>query len=429
MNKTDKLFHRDFLLVVIGQIISLFGNAILRFAIPLYLLNTTGSSSLYGMVLGISTIPMILLYPIGGMIADRVNKRNIMVILDFSTAALTFLFLLSLGRFNLIASIAVTMMLLYGIQGAYQPAVQASIPALSKEAHLLQANAVINQISALAGLLGPILGGVLFGLWGLVPVLIVGGICFLASAIMEIFIHIPFRKQKSEKNILATVRQDFKVSIHFMRREQPVIWKGMWIISMFNLFLSSAIMVGFPVLVTKTLGLGSQWLGYTQGALAAGGLAGGILTGVLAGKLKVQQSSKLLLGSTLFLLPIGLSLLLNPPVMVTYIIITVCSFLLMMAATMFTIQMMAFVQGVTPPHLIGKIISWIMALCMCAQPIGQGLYGILFDALADQTFIIIFGAAISSAVISLFSKKVFGAMTGTPAPEIQEGVPAEPAQS
>lgn len=48
MKEKSTLFKRDFTLVVIGQIISLFGNAILRFALPLYLLRETGSSALFG---------------------------------------------------------------------------------------------------------------------------------------------------------------------------------------------------------------------------------------------------------------------------------------------------------------------------------------------------------------------------------------------
>lgn len=88
----QKLFSKDFTLVIIGQIISLFGNATIRFALPLYLLNHTGSSALYGMVTACAFIPAILLSPIGGIIADRINKRNIMVILDFLTAAVIIVF-------------------------------------------------------------------------------------------------------------------------------------------------------------------------------------------------------------------------------------------------------------------------------------------------------------------------------------------------
>ena len=109
-----KLFEKDFTLVVIGQIISLFGNATIRFALPLYLLNQTGSSALYGTVTACAFIPAVLMSPIGGMIADRVNKRNVMVLLDFFTAAVIMAFSLLRGGENLILLMTVTLMLLYG---------------------------------------------------------------------------------------------------------------------------------------------------------------------------------------------------------------------------------------------------------------------------------------------------------------------------
>ena len=90
--KQTPLFRQDFTLVVIGQIISLFGNAILRFALPLYLLRQTGSPALFGAVGAAAFIPAVLCAPIGGVLADRVNKRNIMVALDFSTAGLILAF-------------------------------------------------------------------------------------------------------------------------------------------------------------------------------------------------------------------------------------------------------------------------------------------------------------------------------------------------
>ena len=70
---SGKLFHKDFTLVVLGQIISLFGNAILRFALPLYILELSGSAALFGAVSAMSFLPMIIMSPIGGMIADRMN--------------------------------------------------------------------------------------------------------------------------------------------------------------------------------------------------------------------------------------------------------------------------------------------------------------------------------------------------------------------
>ena len=95
MNQSQtSLFRRDFTLVVIGQIISLFGNAVVRFVLPLYLLRQTGSPALFGAVGAAAFIPAVLCSPVGGVVADRVNKRNIMVALDFSTACLILAFAL-----------------------------------------------------------------------------------------------------------------------------------------------------------------------------------------------------------------------------------------------------------------------------------------------------------------------------------------------
>ena len=157
----QKLFTRDFTLVVIGQVISLFGNAAIRFALPLYLLNQTGSSALYGAVTACAFLPAILLSPVGGIIADRVNKRNIMVVLDFFTAGLIAVFSLLLGGVNLVLLITAALMILYGIAGAYQPSVQASIPALVSRVNFLAANSVVNIINSFSALRGPVLGGVL----------------------------------------------------------------------------------------------------------------------------------------------------------------------------------------------------------------------------------------------------------------------------
>ena len=251
----QKLFSKDFTLVLIGQIISLFGNATLRFALPLYLLNLTGSSALYGTVTACAFIPAILLSPIGGIVADRVNKRNIMVVLDFFTAAVILVCSLLMNGVNVIVLLTVTLMLLYGIASAYQPSVQASIPALVDQDHFMVANSLINTITSFASLLGPVLGGVLYSVYGLKPVLWVCVVCFVSSAVMELFIKIPFQKQVLDGSIWKTVRNDFGESVRFIRRDKPVIGKTLVVICGINLFLSAMMIVALPYLVTEVLDL------------------------------------------------------------------------------------------------------------------------------------------------------------------------------
>ena len=76
--KSDRLFSRDFTLMVIGQIISLLGNAVLRFALPLQVLDATGSAAAFGGVLALSMVPVLLCSPLGGVLADRVPRQRIM---------------------------------------------------------------------------------------------------------------------------------------------------------------------------------------------------------------------------------------------------------------------------------------------------------------------------------------------------------------
>lgn len=76
------LRSRNFILLVAGQGISLFGNMMLRFAMSMWVLDETGSATAFASILAISFVPMILGAPFGGVLADRMNRRTLMVILD-----------------------------------------------------------------------------------------------------------------------------------------------------------------------------------------------------------------------------------------------------------------------------------------------------------------------------------------------------------
>lgn len=406
----QKLFSKDFTLVVIGQIISLFGNAGIRFALPLYLLNATGSSALYGTVTACAFIPAILLSPIGGIVADRVNKRNIMVILDFFTAAVILVFSLLMDKVSIVLLLTVTLMLLYGIAGAYQPSVQASIPALVSQDNFMAANSVINTVGSFASLIGPVLGGVLYSAYGLGSILWVCMVCFVISAVMEIFIKIPYQKQAADGSVWKTAWNDFTESIRFIRREKPVIGKVLLAVCGINLFLSSMILVALPYLITEVLSLdaaqANRLYGFAEGVLAAGGLAGGICAGVFAHRLAIQKAGNLIIGSAFCVFPAGAALVLFSSGMVNYMVITVCCFIIMFFSTVFTVQMMAFLQTETPQYFVGKVIAVSITVSMCAQPLGNALYGILFEICEGFEYAAVFFSGVISLIIAVMTRNI-----------------------
>ncbi|WP_368487812.1 MFS transporter [Clostridium sp. BJN0013] len=405
-------FSKDFMLVAIGQIISIFGNQTLRYALPLYLLNQTGSSALFGTILACSFIPMLILYPIGGIVADRVNKRNIMVILDFGTAILTLLFCLLVGKIDIVPLMAVTMIILYGIQGAYQPAVQASIPILVDTENIMQANSFVNLINSLASMVGPVIGGILFSIVGLAPILYVSIGCFFASAIiMGIFLHIPFEKKQANGNIFVTGINDLKESFRFMFRERPVLWKMSLIFASIGLFLTSLTLIGVPVIITQHLGFtpdtANRLYGYAQGVMAAGAILGGLLAGALSKKLKSKANPFLLIGCALSILLGGIALQTLRGPMEIYIIMVIGCGLLVALSTIFQIQLMTYVQILTPKELTGKVISCVICICMCTNPLGQFIYGIVFEKIGSSTYLPFHVATLIMIGISVLTHRIF----------------------
>lgn len=405
-----KLLGKDFALVVAGQIVSLFGNAILRFSLPLFLLRETGSPALFGMVTACSLLPVILLSLLGGVLADRVNKRNIMVFLDFSTAGIIAGFYFLVGRVPTIPLFIVTLMLLYGISGTYQPAVQASIPVLVAKDHILTASAVVNQIGSLASLVGPVTGGWLYGLWGMELILKISVVCFAISAVMELFLTIPYIKRPQEKTALQIVRHDLQDSTHFLRFEKPAFLKVCLVIAGLNLFLSSMVTIGVPVMIVEHWGLSNQLLGIAQGLLAAGGVLGGLLTALLGKRLQPERAYVFLILCAMLTLLMGAGILWSNTPYLKYLILSGTGTAITIFSTMFSIQMLAVVQRETPERLIGKVIACIMTLIMCAQPIGQLIYGIFLEQISAVP--IITGAGAISMCIALYAKKVLSELGG-----------------
>ena len=404
---SQKLFNRDFTLVAIGQLISLFGNAILRFALALYVLDATGSAAVFGTVTAIAVIPTILLSPFGGILSDRVNRRNIMAALDFATAALALGLGLLLSEENAVALITVTLLLLSVIQACYTPSVNSSVPLLQAEGNLVKANAVVSQVSMLANLIGPVLGGVLYGFFGAMPIILVSGVCFFLSAVLELFIHIPFQPLDAKTGILQIVKDDLRESIRFMTREQPDILRITLMIAVYSLFVVSTITVGLPYMIRTVLGLSSQLYGAAEGLMAAAGIAGGIASGFLADRLKTSRLYWLLVLSGAALVPVGAAFLLDCGPMTCYIVITICIMAMQLLIALFSIFMLSLAQGRTPSHLLGKMTAYIMTLTMCAQPVGQALYGVLFDRFAGSLYLPLIATALIAAAIGLASRGLF----------------------
>lgn len=411
--------NKNFYMVLIGQIISIFGNAILRFALPLYLLSVTHSSETFGLVSAIAFIPALLLTPIGGIIADRINKRNIMVILDFSTAIIialySFINRAVIGNQSaFIIAMLLTMILLYGINGIYEPSVQASIPLLVTEDKLVRANSLINFVNSGSSLLGPVLGGILYSAFGVNLILIISAICFALSAIMEIFIKIPYAKEVTTDSIIKVGLSDFKNSLHFISHDRKEILKLCILCAFLNFFESASLGIGIPIIINELLdfspSVASNLYGIAEGVFAAGSLFGALLSSILGNKITVKSATKLLSIEALGFIPIAFILSFGRTLVssrVNFIILIVSIFFMMTLTMIFNIRIMAELQILTPSNLLGKVFGCVFCICSIATPLGQALYGILFEKCLPIISIIFLITGGCTFLIGILTRNVF----------------------
>ena len=402
--KKEKLFTRNFTLLILGQVSSLTGNYTLKFALSMYVLEQTGSASIFAGMLSAALLPTVLLSPFGGILADRANRKHIMVALD-ALSGLSVLaagLLLPLGRELWVIG---ALLVLLSVLAAFEsPTVQACVPQMVSPQNLVQGNAVVSQVSAVTSLVTPFLGSLFYTAFGIGPVFAAAVVCFWLTALLECMIHLEYQKPPRTAGIGAIVREDLAVSAHFLRREQPDILKLLLLAALAGMFVSGTAVVGFPYLVRTVLGLSATYYGAAESAMGAAAILGSLCAGLLGKKLRVRDMAAIFLSFGLSLFPIGLSFLLPVGRMARYGVLLFFFCVCQLGVCIFSTYAITLIQQRTPKQLMGKVMSCVFTLSMCAQPVGQMVYGALFDCFSDSVYWVLIPTGMLICLIALASQ-------------------------
>lgn len=401
----SRLLTPGFRAIVVAQVFSLLGIEILQFVLPLHLLNLTGSGTLYGGVVAAGFVPYIALSPVGGVIADRTRKRGVMAALDAVLALIMLGYLACSGSQHLVGITVFVLMVAFAAQAIYHPCVQSALPLMVPTERIPQATAVANQVSMITGIGGPVIGGMVFGFFGLAPIVVVAAVSFaVSSALVLAFVRIPYEPPVRTEGVLRTAAGDIRDALHFLRM-RPVLWRIIAAATLINLFGSSFINIGTPYIVTESLGLSNQLMGIAQGALAVGGLLGGALVVFMPERFTVKATPRLVglaaagIGAVAaVLLVAGEPYVAFAGMLASYLWVMVCC----MAAS---ILMTSYLQMETPDELTGKVMGLAMMFGNLATPAGQIAYGAAFD-LASPWFVAAL-AAVATALVAVPMSRSF----------------------
>ena len=408
-----KVLNRNFVFLIIGQALSMFGTVLLKFTVSLLILDLTCSAALFGTITAASYLPPVFLSPIGGTIADRNNKRNLMIALDSLYGIMAVLLVLSLSFSNVFVLISVIMVGLAIVSSFETPVVQSSIPLIQGKDHLIQSNAIVSQINMLANLIGPLLAGVLYSAVGKsdlqdARIIFLGCAgCFFSAATVEMFIKIPTITLAPINSPLQAIKKDLGESFYFLTSKQVYVFKAILLNAAFVLLIQPLITTGAPFIIRVVLNLDSALNGLSQAAMGAAGLIGGIIAGAIANNFKPDKIYRLFWIMGMSIAAFGSTLLFNLSANLTYIIFVIIGIIIFISASIAGVFIMSAIQQNVPDDMLGRVMSFYSAIVSAALPIGIFLYGYLYEKFIDHLPAIMFLTSITIFVVGYIGKKTY----------------------
>ncbi|GCE07536.1 MFS transporter [Dictyobacter aurantiacus] len=186
------LRNRNFALLWSGELISILGDWLMVLALPFYIFDLTNSVLATGGTFIAMSVPRLLLGSLGGVFADRWDRRLVMIATNLLRAAILLLLLLAHSPSLLWLIYAVTL-LESAISQFFMPAKSALIPQIVSSQELVAANSLDSFSEAVTRLLGPSLGGALYAFFGIISIVAIDSSSYLVAALCLLLI--TFRPQ------------------------------------------------------------------------------------------------------------------------------------------------------------------------------------------------------------------------------------------
>jgi DHA3 family macrolide efflux protein-like MFS transporter len=375
---------KNFWLYAMGRLVSLIGTGVQDIAVPLFILDLTGSGTAMGTFMIITTMPRLILVPIAGVIGDRVNRKLIMVWMDFGRGAVILcLAVLAVQNYITIPVLFVAQFLVSLMNALFSPATIAMLPDIVEDEDLTRANSILGTFNSLSLIVGPAMGGVICGLGGIKAAFLINGVSFIASGIGELFIRYQQETRKFGK--VKDVIVDLREGIYFVMTH-----KGLLTLLVFALVLNFLAAPIFSVLVPYVMRIVIQFsstqYGMLQTSLMVGVLTGNIIIGTLLAKSKVEKMLNVgLIAQSMIMLVFAT--LLFPQILEAFGYAKWSLFFALSLTFLFMGMFNAFVntpitvelQRLAPTAFRARVFSIMGVTTQGIVPIGFGLMGIFLD--------------------------------------------------
>jgi DHA3 family macrolide efflux protein-like MFS transporter len=371
---------------MLGRFISYIGTGIQQIALPLFILDITHSGTMMGIFSMLCLIPNIMTLPFAGILGDRKNRRNIMIVTDFGRGAAICLlgFLAMTGKIN-ISILFVSQIFISVMDSIFGGSSTALLPELLSEDELMKAISMRGGLDAVSMIIGPAIGGIIYGILGIKAVFYINGTSFIISGICSMFI--TYVSKVSDKGKI-TVKSFFSENgevISFIRRSKGL--KQLFLFAMIsNLLMAPLFDIVMPYVLKKGIGFSSQQYGYIMSTFMIGVLIGNVILGFFANKFRTKtiMNVSFLMELTAFL---GFTLVVFPQVVealgghswLLFIIIAILCFSVGGFNAGVNTPLQTNFQKMVPNDMRSRFFSLAGVFFQGAVPLGAIIYGVLLD--------------------------------------------------
>jgi MFS transporter, DHA3 family, macrolide efflux protein len=365
---------RTFYSLAIAQTISQIGSTMSFLAVGIYVYQQTGLATPLALFSLFLLLPNIIAGGVAGVLADRYDRRKLMIIGDTGAAlgSLALVISLSSGNFQLwhLYVAAFWQALFSAIQ---RPAFEASVSQLVPEAERQRANAIMQMGKPVSILVASALTGVLYVAIGVIGIFGIDLISFLVAVTATLLVRIPRPLHtQGESPARQSILKEWGAGLGFLWSRRPlfiIVMLG----AVIGFFITSAYALTTPYILART---GSEvTLGIITAVMSVGGIVGAIVIGVWGGfKRRIDTLMILLI---LVLIATALFGTNQSP-----IVLGAALFAAMMCVMGSNATLMTLLQSKVPGDMQGRVFAIFMQLSLALTPFGYLLIG----PLADQVF-------------------------------------------
>ncbi len=382
-------WKRNVSIFLTGQTVSMLGSMIVQYAVMWYVTLETRSGLAIALYAVAAFLPQGIVSVFGGTFADRVNRRVLVMVSDGGIAAVTLVlaFLMANGVTDLWIVLLAVAVRSVGA-GVQQPAVAAMIPQITPADQLMRVNGIFGTIQSAMMLIAPAAAGVVFGLFGIVPVFFIDVVTAVIGIGMLALVAVPTLAEVAAKT--TTYREDLVEGARYIWQHRIVRWLLLVFAIIFVFTIGPSFLT--PLMVARSFG-GEVWkLTAVEFSLSVGMVIGGVVMSTLLTK---KSPMMLILVSTFGFAVLSVAMGLSPNLWVLCAVF----FLFGLLIPPFSTPFMTLIQQTVPPERHGRVFSYVGIVMALATPIGMTVFGPLADRLSVQALLVIAGIATAAVAV------------------------------